>query len=100
MLLQLQGLVSYATVRYEAALTHFTRAVSTNPVASGASVRMAVALCFYKLEQYDRARAAIEKCIQLDVSYQALNVNVVIVRLNSALSTHTFFSRLMPTRWS
>lgn len=67
MLLQLQGLVSYATVRYEAALTHFTRAVSTNPVASGASVRMAVALCFYKLEQYDRARAAIEKCIQLDV---------------------------------
>lgn len=61
-------------MRYEAALGHFAKALQTNPVASGASVRMAVALCFYKLEQYDRARAAIEKCIQLDVSGRILSL--------------------------
>ena len=66
-----QGLVSYATQRYEMAVSHFAKAVQTNPVASGATVRLAVALCCYKLEQYDRARAAIEKCIQLDVRRRA-----------------------------
>ena len=63
-----KGLVAYASLRYDVALGHFSKAVQTNPVASGASVRLAVALCCYKLELYDRARAAIEKCIQLDVS--------------------------------
>lgn len=60
--------MAYASLRYDVALGHFSKAVQTNPVASGASVRLAVALCCYKLELYDRARAAIEKCIQLDVS--------------------------------
>jgi len=60
------GMVSYATQRYEVALGHFTKAVQTNPSASGASVRRAIACCCFKLEQYDRAKAALLKCVALD----------------------------------
>ncbi len=61
--------MSYAAQRYEAAAGHFTKALETNPAASGSSVRLALALCCYRLEQYDRARAAVEKCLSLDVSF-------------------------------
>jgi tetratricopeptide (TPR) repeat protein len=60
--------VSYAAQKYDAALGFLTKAVQTNPEASGAGVRTAVALCCFKLEQYDRARLALEKSLALDVS--------------------------------
>ena len=63
-----QGLVSFASQQYQQALGHFVKAVQTNPAASGASVRLAVAACCFKLEQYDRARVALDKCTALDVS--------------------------------
>lgn len=59
--------MSYASQRYDQAVGHFVKAVQTNPGTSGASVRMAVALCCFKLEQYDRARIALEKCLSIDV---------------------------------
>lgn len=64
----LQGLVSFALQRYDQAMGHFVSAVQTSPNTSGATVRMAVALCCFKLEQFDRARIALEKCLSVDVS--------------------------------
>lgn len=61
-------MVSYVAQKYELALSHFVKAVQTNQEASGASVRIALALCCFKLEQYDRARMALEKSLSIDVS--------------------------------
>jgi Tfp pilus assembly protein PilF len=62
-----QGVVTFAAGKHEQALGYFVKAVQTNPVASGATVRTALALCCFKLEQYDRARLALEKSLSIDV---------------------------------
>lgn len=61
--------MSYAALKYDLALSYFVKAVQTNPEASGASVRTAVALCCFKLEQFDRARLALEKSLAVDVRH-------------------------------
>ena len=66
--IKLQGLVAYSSQKYQSALDHFIKALQANPVTAGASVRLAIAVCCFKLEQFDRARVAVEKCIALDVS--------------------------------
>ena len=58
----------FANHKYEVALDHFIRAVHINPQASGHGVRFAVACSLYKLQQYDRAKLALEKCLSIDVS--------------------------------
>jgi len=60
------GIVSYAANKHDAALSYFVKAVQANPLAAGASVRTAIALCCFRLEQYDRARQALEKSIAVD----------------------------------
>ncbi len=61
-------MVSYAALKYDTALSYYVKAVQINPEASGATVRTAVALCCFKLEQYERARVALEKSLAIDVS--------------------------------
>lgn len=61
--------MSFAALKYDLALGYFVKAVQTNPVASGATVRAAVALCCFKLEQFERARMALEKSLAVDVRH-------------------------------
>ncbi len=65
--------MSYASQRYEQAEKYFVSAIQTNPTASGATVRLALAMSCYKLEQYDRARVAVEKAISLEVGWTRLD---------------------------
>ena len=60
-------MVAYARQRYQVALDHFSKAIMTNP-ACGGTVRMAVVCCCFKLEQYDRAKLAVDKALALEVS--------------------------------
>ncbi|KAJ1439799.1 hypothetical protein B484DRAFT_427567, partial [Ochromonadaceae sp. CCMP2298] len=69
------GIVAFANQRYEQALAHLVKAVQANPLASGASVRLAIACCCFKLEQYDRAKLALEKCARIDPA----NVKVLVL---------------------
>jgi len=54
--------------KYDTAMEYFIKAVHVNHVASGHGVRFAVACSLYKLQQYDRAKLALEKCLNVDVS--------------------------------
>ena len=63
-----QAVVAFSRNKYQVALEHFVKAIQEHP-ACGAEVRVAIASCCFKLEQYDRARAAIETAISLDVSF-------------------------------
>lgn len=60
--------MSYAANKYDVSLSYFVKAVQANSNAAGASVRTAIALCCFRLEQYDRARQALEKSLAVDVS--------------------------------
>lgn len=59
-------MVSYARQRYQIALDHFSKAILANP-ACGGTVRMAVVCCCFKLEQYDRAKLAVDKALSMEV---------------------------------
>lgn len=58
----------FSNQKYDVALEHFIKAVHINHIASGHGVRFAVACSLYKLQQYDRAKLALEKCLSVDVS--------------------------------
>jgi Flp pilus assembly protein TadD len=61
-------LTSAANGNYQQALTHLVKGVQHHPQANiGPSMRLAIAVCCFKLGQYDRARAALEKSISMDV---------------------------------
>lgn len=65
-------MANYAQERYQPALDYFTKAIQRHPTC-GASVRVAVTCCCFKLEQYDRARAAVDRAVKMEVT---MNVNV------------------------
>jgi hypothetical protein len=69
-------------------LNKFIEAISSNPACSG-SVRLAVACCCFKLQQYDRAKAAIDKALYLDVSvfFLSFYTNIVFIFCNNIFIT-------------
>lgn len=54
--------------KYSSALEYFSKALHQNPQC-GANVRVAIASCTFKLEQYDRTRAALDRALALDVCH-------------------------------
>lgn len=71
------GVVAYARQKFGPALEHFSKAIQAHPGCS-ATVRVAVASCCFKLEQYEKARSAIDKAISLDPS---LSESLVLLAL-------------------
>lgn len=65
-----QGIVSYARQKYQMALDQFTKAVECHPSCS-ASVRLAIACCCFRLEQYERARLAIDRALTMEVCHNS-----------------------------
>lgn len=63
-----QGMLSFHSGNYAQALDFLVKAVQTNAVASGITLRMAIAVCCFKLEQFERAKFALDKCFSIDVS--------------------------------
>jgi tetratricopeptide (TPR) repeat protein len=60
--------VAYSRQKFGVAFEHFTKAIISNPKC-GASVRVAVAACSFRLENYDKAKMALEKALTIDVRY-------------------------------
>ena len=60
------GAVAYAKKKYSTALDFFVKAIQCNPLKCGNNVRIALATCCFKLEQYDRARLAVDRVLSLD----------------------------------
>lgn len=68
------GIVAYSRQKYEAAVEMFGRAIMSNPHCD-ASIRVAFASSCFRLKQYDRAKAALEKALALD----ATNVDALVL---------------------
>jgi tetratricopeptide (TPR) repeat protein len=61
------GIVAYTREKFSSAMDHFSKALQTHPKCSAAaSVRVAIASCCFKLKQFDRARAILEKALVAD----------------------------------
>jgi len=59
------GVIAYAKKKYPAALEYFHKAIVENP-GCGASVRVAVASCLFKMGKYESSRSAVEYALELD----------------------------------
>ncbi len=64
--------MAYSNKKFQAALDHFSKAIISNP-ACGARVRLAVACCCYKLEQFDRAGMASDMAFAMEVRDEHCN---------------------------
>jgi tetratricopeptide (TPR) repeat protein len=71
-MISLQGIVAYSKDKYALAVEHFSKALQKHP-KSLSSIRVVIASCCFKLKQFDRARAILEKALANDVSYCTLN---------------------------
>jgi Flp pilus assembly protein TadD len=60
-------MTAYSQGNYQLALDHLTKAVMNNPKCSP-TVRIAIACCCFKLQQFDRARYAVHRATAMDVS--------------------------------
>lgn len=74
----LKGVVNYANGKYTIARDHFSKAIQSHPACS-ATVRVALASCCFKLEEYDRAKHVLESAIKLDVSCSRVCVGVAYI---------------------
>lgn len=61
-------MVAFANAKYSTALENFSKAVEYYPNCH-ASIRTAIACCCYKLQDYDRAKLAVHRGVNLDVRY-------------------------------
>ena len=90
------GVVAFNRGNLPQALDYLSKAVCTNP-SCDASLRLAVSVCCFKLEQFDRAKVAADRALSLEV--HSLHCSIVpinyIVVFNlsspSILSLHCFF---------
>ena len=69
------GAVAYAKRRYSAAIDYFVRAVHSNPLKCDNNVRVAIATCCFKLEQYDRAKLAVDRVLSIDPA----NIDALVI---------------------
>lgn len=72
--------MAYSKERYAPAMEHFSKALQKHP-KSISSIRVVIASCCFKLKQFDRARAILEKALACDVSpmwsYVYFHLNIV-----------------------
>lgn len=59
--------MAYCKEKYGVAMEHFSKALQRHP-KSLSSIRVVIASCCFKLNQFDRARAILEKALAFDVS--------------------------------
>ena len=59
------GIVSFTKEKYSLALDYFGKAINSHPNCSY-TIRIAFSVCAFKLEQYERAKAAAEKAILMN----------------------------------
>jgi tetratricopeptide (TPR) repeat protein len=62
------GICSYAQNKYQVALKYFADALTKNSGGCHASVRVAIASCFFKLGEYTKAREAVNNAIKMDMA--------------------------------
>lgn len=62
-----KGIVAYNREKFALAMEHFSKALQRHP-KSLSSIRVVIASCCFKLKQFDRARAILEKALATDVS--------------------------------
>lgn len=78
------GAVAYAGKKYTVALDYFVKAIQCNPLKCGNNVRIALATCCFKLEQYDRARLAVDRVLSIDpCNVDALLILSLLQRIDS-----------------
>ncbi|KAG5183337.1 hypothetical protein JKP88DRAFT_317093, partial [Tribonema minus] len=76
-----EACICFQEGRYKAALDHYCEVIRTNP-ACGASVRVGLGLCCYKLGQVARARAALQRALEMDPRNADALVGLAILELN------------------
>ena len=59
------GIVCYAKMKWQSSLESFGKALQENP-GCGASVRVAIAACLFKMELYEKAQAAVDAAFSID----------------------------------
>ena len=67
---------------YKGALAFYKKALRTNPNCPG-NVRFGMGLCFMKLENFDKAKMAFERALQLDPKCVGALVGLAIMKLNT-----------------
>lgn len=77
------GITSFFRQRYAQALENFTKAITCHP-GCNSTLRIAFAVCAFKLEQYERARAASEKAILMDSQSTKALVMLALLEMVSA----------------
>jgi tetratricopeptide (TPR) repeat protein len=78
------GAVAYARKKYSTALDYFVKAMQCNPIKCGNNVRVALATCCFKLEQYDRCRLAVDRVLSIDpCNVDALIILSLLQRIDS-----------------
>lgn len=71
-----QGIVAYSKEKYAIAMEHFSKALQKHP-KSLSSIRVVIASCCFKLKQFDRSRAILEKALASDVSHNLLSSHLL-----------------------
>ena len=84
-----QGAVSFGMRQPKAALECFTKAIELNPACS-ASVRIALAVCCFELQQFERSRLAVKRALCLEPN----NVDgLILLALLERVDAHKFRTR-------
>jgi len=73
------GILYYQKGKYSAALEALIKAVKAKP-ESGAGIRVAIAVCCFKLEQYPRAGAALESALGFDSNNLSALLNMGVFK--------------------
>jgi hypothetical protein len=74
-------MVAYANAKYSTALENFSKAVEYYPNCH-ASIRTAIACCCYKLQDYGRAKLAVLRGVNLDVSKTVVHIPFDLTFIN------------------
>jgi len=77
------GITSFFRQKYALALENFTRAITHHP-GCNSTLRIAFSICAFKLEQYERARAAAEKAMLMDSKSAKALVMLALIEIVSA----------------
>jgi tetratricopeptide (TPR) repeat protein len=83
----LQGMVHYASGRYMQAAEWFSKALIANPHC-GPSLRTSIGLCYYKLQQFERASQSSLRAISLESMDSTALILMGLVDLSEADKSH------------
>ena len=76
--------MAYSKEKYAVAMEHFSKALQKHP-RSLSSIRVVIASCCFKLKQFDRSRAILEKALASDVSHHHLMTLTFLIVAHSSI---------------